>query len=149
MPLLKPSTPPKKTTPSAGKILSPKKGETSHSKPAKGKPRQPPPALSFWDQLSAERKLDVLGVGLAFLGIVLILGLLSTNRSEPVSKIILFFLKIFGWGFYVLPLGLLVFGLWLVFRKIERIPPLSVERAVGSVILFLAAHRFTFSCRHS
>ena len=31
---------------------------------------------------------------------------------------------------------MLIFGLWLVFRKIERIPPLSIERVVGSVILF-------------
>ncbi|MDO9302571.1 MAG: DNA translocase FtsK 4TM domain-containing protein, partial [Anaerolineales bacterium] len=72
-----------------------------------------------------------------FIGIVMALGLLSPNRSESVSKIILFFLKIFGWGFYVLPLGLLVFGLWLVFRKIERIPPLAAERVAGSIILFL------------
>jgi S-DNA-T family DNA segregation ATPase FtsK/SpoIIIE len=139
MPLLKPPIPPKKSTKPAGKTFPSKKGESSHGKFAsKGKKHQPPPpALSFWDQLSAERKLDVLGVGLAFIGIVMILGLLSTNRSEPVSKIILFFLKIFGWGFYVLPLGLLVFGLWLVFRKIERIPPLAAERVAGSIILFL------------
>jgi S-DNA-T family DNA segregation ATPase FtsK/SpoIIIE len=44
---------------------------------------------------------------------------------------------LFGWGVYVLPIGLLVFGLWLVLRKIERVPPLTIERAVGSVILFL------------
>ncbi|MBK9603856.1 MAG: hypothetical protein IPO36_18775 [Anaerolineales bacterium] len=31
---------------------------------------------------------------------------------------------------------MLIFGLWLVFRKIERIPPLSIERVVGSLILF-------------
>ena len=141
MPLLKPSTPPKKNTAPAGKTFPPKKGEVSHSKPAhKNKPHQAPPApraLSFWDQLSAERKLDVVGIFLAFTGIGIILGLLSGNRSAPISKMVLLFLKIFGWGFYVLPLGLLVFGLWLVFRKIERIPPLSAERAVGSVILFV------------
>ncbi|MDO9300749.1 MAG: hypothetical protein Q7T89_05165, partial [Anaerolineales bacterium] len=68
MPLLKPSTPPKKSAKPAAKTLPPKKGEAPHGKHAsKGKSHQPPPppALSFWDQLSAERKLDVLGVGLA------------------------------------------------------------------------------------
>ncbi len=140
MPLLKPSAPPKKSTKPTAKTLSPKKGGASHGKHAsQGKSHQPPPppALSFWDQLSVERKLDVLGIGLAFTGIVMILGLISTNRSELIGKTIFFFLKIFGWGFYVLPLGLLIFGLWLVFRKIERIPALATERVAGSIILFL------------
>jgi len=143
MPLLKPSTPPKKSTKPASKILPPKKGVVSHGKPVpKGKQHQPSPppatpAFSFWDQLSAERKLDVVGISLALLGTVIILGLLSANRSAIIGGAIFFIAQIFGWGVYILPLGLLVFGLWLVFRKIERIPPLSPERVVGSVILFL------------
>ncbi|MBK7316325.1 DNA translocase FtsK 4TM domain-containing protein [Candidatus Villigracilis affinis] len=144
MPLLKPSTPPKKSDKPAGKIISPKKGETPQGKSApKGKDQQAPPpaaprpALTLWDQLSAERRLDVIGIGLAFLGLVIILGLASANRSAIVGGAIFFIAQIFGWGVYILPLGLLVFGLWLVFRKIERIPPLSLERVAGSVILFL------------
>ena len=140
MPLLKPSNPPKKSTKPATKTLPPKKGQASHGKSAsKGKqqPKPPRPALSFWDQLSPERKLDVIGIGLAFTGILMILGFLSANRSDVVGKPIMFFSQIFGWGVYILPFGLLVFGLWLVFRKIERIPPLSVELVAGSVILYL------------
>jgi len=138
MPLLKPSTPPKKSAKPAAKILPPKKGDAAHGKPApKGKPHlPPPPALSFWDQLSPERRLDVIGIILAFTGIVIILGLVSANRSALVGGAIFFISQIFGWGVYLLPLGLLVFGLWLVFRKIERIPPLSAERVAGSIILF-------------
>ncbi|MBC7879260.1 MAG: DNA translocase FtsK 4TM domain-containing protein [Anaerolineales bacterium] len=142
MPLLKPSTPPKKNTKPAGKIIPPKKGESPSGKPSsKGKNRQPPPppprGPSLWDQLSAERKLDVVGIILAFIGIIILLGLISANRSALIGGAIFFLAQIFGWGVYVLPLGLLVFGLWLVFRKIERIPPLSLERAVGGIILFL------------
>jgi S-DNA-T family DNA segregation ATPase FtsK/SpoIIIE len=142
MPLLKPSTPPKKSTKPAIKILPPKKGELPHAKSSsKGKHHQPPPppspALSFWDKLSPERKLDVLGAGLALAGILMILGQVSPNRSEPINYFFTFISQIFGWGFYILPLGLLIFGLWLVFRKIERIPPLAVERVVGSIILYL------------
>jgi S-DNA-T family DNA segregation ATPase FtsK/SpoIIIE len=138
MPLLKPSTPPKKSAKPAAKILPPKKGDAAHGKPAsKGKPQQPPPpALSFWDQLSPERRLDVVGIILAFTGIIIILGLVSANRSVVVGGAIFFISQIFGWGVYLLPIGLLVFGLWLIFRKIERIPPLSAERVAGSVILF-------------
>ncbi len=141
MPLLKPSTPPQKNTKPAGKTIPPKKGDLSHGKPpSKGKHRQPPPpppALSWWEQLSAERKLDVVGIILAFAGFIILLGLISAKRSAVIGGVIFFLSQIFGWGVYVLPLGLLVFGLWLVFRKIERVPPLSLERAVGSIILFL------------
>ncbi|MDO8753731.1 MAG: DNA translocase FtsK [Anaerolineales bacterium] len=107
------------------------------NKPA---PHKTPPAArqpSWWENLSAERKLDVVGIILAFIGIIILLGLISANRSIVIGGAISFLSKIFGWGVYILPLGLLIFGLWLVFRKIERIAPLTLERAVGSVILFL------------
>ena len=142
MPLLKPSTPSKKNKAPAGKTFPPKKGEASHGKPAqKNKTHHESPpaprALTFWDQLSAERKLDVIGIILVFIGIVIVLGLVSANNSKIIGGTIFFIKQIFGWGVYILPVGLLVFGLWLVFRKIERIPPLSTELVVGSVILFL------------
>jgi S-DNA-T family DNA segregation ATPase FtsK/SpoIIIE len=146
MPILKPSTPPKKNQKPAGKTLPPKKGGIStQNKPGfKNKiqtppPPPPPPARrepSWWEKLSPERKLDVVGIGLALFGVIILLGLISANRSALVGGAIFFLSQIFGWGVYVLPIGLLVFGVWLVIRKIERIPPLSIERAVGSVILF-------------
>ncbi len=141
MPLLKPSTPPNKNIKPVGKILSPKKVGAIRGKPGiKGKTNQlppPPREPAWWDKLSPERKLDVVGIVLAFFGIIILLGLISANRSALIGGAIFFLSQIFGWGVYVLPLGLLFFGLWLVFRKIERIPPLSIERVVGSIILFL------------
>ncbi|MDP1714793.1 MAG: DNA translocase FtsK [Anaerolineales bacterium] len=137
MPLLKPSTPPKKNTKPAGKTLPPQKGGPPRNKRA---PRNAAYALrepSWWENLSAERKLDVVGIILAFIGIIIFLGLISANRSALIGGAIFFLSQIFGWGVYILPLGLLLFGLWLVFRKIERIPPLTLERTVGSLILFL------------
>jgi DNA segregation ATPase FtsK/SpoIIIE, S-DNA-T family len=145
MPLIKPSAPPAKSSKPVAKTLPPRKGDAAHGKSApKGKPSQPAPAspppapaLSFWDKLSPERRLDVLGVGLAFAGIIIILGLFSANRSPLIGGIVFFVTQIFGWGVYILPVGLLVFGVWLVIRKIERIPPLASERVAGSIILFL------------
>ncbi|GAB4542587.1 MAG: DNA translocase FtsK [Anaerolineales bacterium] len=126
----------------AGKTLAPKKGG---GKPAAGKPAAhsaPPPAPApsaptWWEQLSPERKLDVIGVLITFAGGLLLLGLLSGNRSSLIGGAIDFLKQIFGWGIYLLPVGLLVFGLWLILRKIERIPPLSAERAIGSAVLFV------------
>jgi S-DNA-T family DNA segregation ATPase FtsK/SpoIIIE len=125
----------------AGKTLSAKKGGSKAA--PKGKPQAAPPpppapaAPTWWEQLSAERKLDVIGIIITFIGVIILLGLISTNRSDVIGGVIFFLSQIFGWGVYILPLGLLVFGMWLVLRKIERIPPLSVERVAGSVLLFL------------
>jgi S-DNA-T family DNA segregation ATPase FtsK/SpoIIIE len=145
MPILKPSSPPTKNQKQPAKILPPKKGglPAQNKSASKNKtaytPPPPPPRRepSWWEKLSPERKLDVVGIILAFIGLVILLGLISANRSALIGGAIFFLSQIFGWGVYVLPIGLLVFGIWLVLRKIERIPPLSIERAIGSMILFL------------
>ncbi len=133
MPLKKPNSPVKRTARPQGKVVSSKPPRVRSSA---RKQAAPPPALSWWDRLSPERRLDVVGIILAALGFLILLGLLSTSRSELIGGAILFLEQIFGWGIYILPLGLLVFGLWLIFRKIERVPPFSLERAAGSVILY-------------
>ena len=124
------------------------------SKKSKGKAaarKAPPPAgpryaePSWWSRLPAERKLDVLGVVLALAGALILLSLLTANRSDIVGALIGFLGRIFGWGLYVLPLALLLFGLWLVLRRIEKLPPLTLERAIGSLLLFLFLLTFLHS----
>jgi len=45
---------------------------------------------------------------------------------------------VFGWGVYILPVGLIVLGTWLVARNVDRLPELSLERIVGIILLFIA-----------
>ncbi|MCZ2127666.1 MAG: DNA translocase FtsK [Anaerolineales bacterium] len=139
MPLVKSAAPKskKKKTLSAPKKKAAEK--SSAPPPAISPPTFSPPPLpsaNWWERLSAERKLDVVGVVLSFIGLVMLLGLLSANRSALIGGVIFFVKQLFGWGAYVLPIGLLIFGGWLVVRRIERIPTLSVERAAGGVLLF-------------
>ena len=137
MPLFKPSSPSRKSNKPQGRTLA-SKGHTKgreHSKSASHQQAQPSP--SFWEGLSAERRLDVIGIILAILGILIFLTLFASSRSAITGGVIHLLGQLVGWGVYVLPVGLIIFGLWLILRKIERIPPLSVERAVGSVLLFL------------
>jgi S-DNA-T family DNA segregation ATPase FtsK/SpoIIIE len=42
-----------------------------------------------------------------------------------------------GWGTFVLPVALLVIGIWLVLRNIEKLPLLSAERMTGIILLYL------------
>jgi S-DNA-T family DNA segregation ATPase FtsK/SpoIIIE len=98
-------------------------------------PPPPPPPPLF--NLSDERKLDVLGIILALAGVIGILTLASANRSELTGSLLDMLSLFVGWGVFILPGALILFGGWLVLRKIERIPPISIERVTGFVLLFL------------
>jgi len=100
-------------------------------------PPPPPPAISWWQRLSPERRLDVVGVVLAVVGAIILLSLVTSTRSALTGGLIRILSQIFGWGLYLLPLALIAFGLWLFFRRIDRLPPLTLERAVGSILLFV------------
>src|SRR5687768_8148335 len=81
-------------------------------------PPPPPPPLF---NLSDERKLDVLGVVLALSGVLMLLALISANPDTLIGAILDVFSVLFGWGTFILPVVLILFGGWLVLRKIERI----------------------------
>ena len=155
---------PLKTPFSSSKKKAGAKGKGKSSKPAPGKnkekaapkkgkaatPPPPPPepalSLTFWDTLSDERKLDVVGAVMSVIGILMLLIIFSAQRSAPLEKLVSILNRSFGWGIYVLPIGLIVMGLWLIFRRIEKLPPLTLERGTGIIVFFLwllaAMHAF-------
>ena len=130
--------------PIKGKGASPSpKGKDGgkHPTPQRGKsapPPQPEPAPpSWWETLSPERKLDVVGAVMAVVGLLTVLILFSAQRSAVTRKhAACTFGQIFGWGIYILPVGLILMGLWLILRRIEKLPPLSLERATGIIFFF-------------
>ncbi len=91
----------------------------------------------------------MVGAVMSLLGLLIMLVLLSPQRSAALQSIILFLGQFFGWGIYILPVGLILMGLWLIFRRIEKLPPLSLERATGIALFFLwllaAGHSITLT----
>ncbi len=85
--------------------------------------------------LSPERKLDVAGILLAFIGLISLLSLISNQRSSLIGWWVAALYRTAGWGAFILPLVLIGLGLWLIFRNIERLPLLSTERLVGLTLL--------------
>ena len=107
-----------------------------------GSKKSPPPqptivSVPWWDTLSPERKLDVVGAIMSMVGLLTLLIQFSAQRSAPADSILRVMGQFFGWGVYILPIGLIVMGLWLIFRRIEKLPPLSLERATGIILFFL------------
>ncbi|HLO29426.1 MAG TPA: DNA translocase FtsK 4TM domain-containing protein [Anaerolineales bacterium] len=143
MPLRTPSSSSKSGGNAKGKTLSPSPAKDKSKAPAsKGKsaPRashQPEPvSVSWWDSLSPERKLDVVGAIMAVVGLLTLLILLSAQRSAFTGSLMHLLSQLLGWGIYILPVALILMGLWLIFRRIEKLPPLSLERATGILLFF-------------
>ncbi|MFH1906830.1 MAG: DNA translocase FtsK 4TM domain-containing protein, partial [Chloroflexota bacterium] len=99
--------------------------------------RVSPPPPSLLGGLSPERKIDLIGTIMALLGLLTVLSLFSANRSGLFGSWISLLALIFGWGTYLLPVGLIVLGIWLIARNVERLPQLSIERIVGILLLFV------------
>src|SRR6476659_9184926 len=74
---------------------------------------------------------------MSVMGILVLLVLFSAQRSALTGSMIHVFSQMLGWGIYILPVALIVMGLWLILRRIEKLPPLSLERATGIILFFL------------
>ena len=81
--------------------------------------------------------MDILGLVMALVGLLTILSLFSAKRSALSGSWVGLLAQGFGWGAYILPVGLIILGAWLVARNVERLPALSLERIVGIVLLFI------------
>ena len=141
MPLKTPTPSSKSGGKPAGKVVTPARGkDKTSSLPRKKAAPAPPPEpvrVRWWDTLTDERKLDVVGAVMALLGLLTGLILFSAQRSAPTAFIVRLLSQGFGWGIYVIPVGLILMGLWLILRRIEKLPPLSLERATGLLLFFL------------
>jgi S-DNA-T family DNA segregation ATPase FtsK/SpoIIIE len=87
--------------------------------------------------MSLDRKLDIVGVTLALVGLLTLLSFLSATNGSLTGVWVSNLAKLFGRGMYLFPPGLMLVGLWLLLRNFERIPQLAVERLAGFVLLFL------------
>ena len=119
-----------------GKSASRKK--TPHSEPEVV-------SASWWESLPPERRLDVVGAVMAVVGLLTSLILFSAQKSAVTGSMMKVLGQVFGWGIYILPAGLIVMGLWLVLRRIEKLPPLSLERATGIILFFIWLQAFMHS----
>ncbi len=98
----------------------------------KGQPQRP-----SLGSISPERRLDVIGVAMALVGLLTLLSLLSSSRGSITGMWIGWLGSLAGWGAFVLPIVLIVVGLWLVFRNLEQLPRISAERITGMVLIYL------------
>ena len=144
MPLKIPFISPKSNVKPKGKTVTPSRGNNKPKDTSVPKGRStpvPPPTqvvhVSWWDSLSAERKLDVVGAIMAVIGLIFGLIIFYSQQNAVTGSITVLMSQVLGWGIYVLPVGLFVMGAWLIARRIEKLPPLSLERGFGFLLFFV------------
>jgi S-DNA-T family DNA segregation ATPase FtsK/SpoIIIE len=109
----------------------------SSTSPKNAGPQTTRPAQPIRQGISLDRKLDIVGIGLALMGILTLLSFLSSTNGSLTSVWVTNLAKLFGRGMYIFPLGLLLIGLWLLLRNFERIPQLAIERLAGFALLYI------------
>lgn len=98
--------------------------------------------------MSLDRKLDLIGILMLFVGLLTLLSILSASHNPATASWLSFLGRAFGWGAYLFPIGLTSVGLWLVLRSFQRIPHIAIERVIGVALFFLNVlgwlHFFSF-----
>ncbi len=87
--------------------------------------------------ISLDRKLDLIGIVMLFIGLLTLLSLISASHNPATASWLNFLGRAFGWGAYLFPTGLIIVGLWLILRSFQRVPRVAIERFIGVVLLFL------------
>jgi S-DNA-T family DNA segregation ATPase FtsK/SpoIIIE len=87
--------------------------------------------------ISLDRKLDLIGILMLFVGLLTLLSLISASHNPATASWLNFLGRAFGWGAYLFPTGLIIVGLWLVLRSFQHVPHVAIERFIGVVLLFL------------
>ncbi len=119
------------------------RGKTSRKKTKRARTTRKPapirvPNLRWpFGHISEERKLDALGTLLALIGVLTLLSLLTATPGSLTAGWVNLLRLTVGWGVFLLPLALTGIGLWLILRHAERIPPFSVERLTGFILLYI------------
>ena len=87
--------------------------------------------------ITLDQRLDFIGILLILLGMLSLLGFIFVDSTNLFSAWSLFLQRIVGWAAYILTFIFIIFGLWLVLRRFERIPSLTPERITGIFLLYL------------
>jgi len=74
---------------------------------------------------------------MALIGLITLFGLISVNNGALMGGWISFLTRLFGWGGYIFPVGLIILGVWLILRDFDKLPDISLERVVGLGLLYI------------
>jgi S-DNA-T family DNA segregation ATPase FtsK/SpoIIIE len=107
---------------------------------AKASPRSKKGAPPEPQGLSLDQKLDILGIGLILTGVLIGFAILSPTNSEGIAGFLRGLGQLFGLGRYLVPVGIIGLGVWIVLRHFgDNLPRIAPERVMGWGIVYTVA----------
>ncbi|HEX7394237.1 MAG TPA: DNA translocase FtsK 4TM domain-containing protein [Anaerolineaceae bacterium] len=137
-------TPVKSTRPSdkAKKGSSPRKPLPRPEKHSSQRTAAPKPRRGLLASLTPERRMDLIGVVLALVGLLTLLSMISRQQGSLTDALVIALRQVAGWGTLALPLAFILVGVWIILRNIEKLPVPSTPSLMGVVLLYLNALAF-------
>jgi len=83
--------------------------------------------------------IEIAGIVLTGVAVVTVLSLMSWSHGMLTNNWLRLLRQAFGWGAYVLPIGLAAAGLWLFLFGFGRAVSVSLETVAGALFLFLGS----------
>lgn len=108
-----------------------------NSRPVRRSTKKSSKRLISTTNLTTEQKVDFIGVLLAVAGLLGLVAFFARNNGTLTGWVAKVIAQIAGLGGFIIPVGLTIGGLYLVFRKIDRLPRLSGGRTTGIILLYL------------
>jgi len=87
--------------------------------------------------LTTDQKIDFIGIMLLVIGLLFLVAFFARNNGSLTGWMAKTMAQIGGRAGFVIPVGMTLGGLYLIFRKVERLPYLSAGRATGLVLFYL------------
>ena len=108
------------------------KSKSTRKKSAPAKTRKP-----AFSGIPPQRRIDIFAIILLVIGTLTLVSLFTQSSGSVTGWWVRILSQGIGWGVYLLPLVLIIFGLWMLLRNIESIPNISPERVIGAIFSYL------------
>jgi len=93
-------------------------------------------------KIDPARQREIVGIGFIAVGGLTVLSILSASHGS-LSEAWIHLLQLgFGWGYILVPFGLILIGLWLVLDSMDQRPDVGWEQPLGGVVLFVLVLAF-------
>ncbi len=128
--------------------MSRRKYRTNRNRPDRSEPVKRSKGVSLlpwtWKPMPRERKVDLIAGLLIVFGLLVFISMLFGGEGSFTQPIAILFKDIAGIGAFLLPLIILMIGLWLILRRSSKLPRLSAGRLVGIILLTLNIFTFLY-----
>jgi S-DNA-T family DNA segregation ATPase FtsK/SpoIIIE len=108
---------------------------SSRRRSSSSRRRQPQP----WFDITGILRIEVLGIVFLAAAILTFLSFISPSQGKVTSWWLHLLRQGFGWGAFLMPVGLGAMGLGLLMLGFGRLPIVRLERVLGIVMLFAVA----------